>query len=620
MAGLFAIIGGAAPKRIQAAAARLTYFPGETQVFITDEKHVAFTWVGLDDPALFGPANDPKTGVWVATAGRVSWNEGEWAEASGLGQFVGGLSNRMLLKRFLDGGAAAVTRHNGPAALLISDPRADTVDLFTDHFGYHPTFVYRPEAVTGAIIATNPDAIAGDEEARISPDYVSMAEFLRAWRTTPPHTYYNEVKHAGAATHWRWDLRNRTCTHDIYWRPYQESKFKDIAAAAEELAAAIKYAIHIRTLPRLAPIVSYVSGGMDSRTTLFCAADPSQVVGVNLYDVPNREAETARRLCEAAGVRYVGHGRDPEFYPRWMKEGVRLSGGMWSLEDNHFIGTRDLALGDLGARTVLTACTTDWLFKGYGLEVRYERVFGRDIPFKRLTDHRVDGFLPNYPRPAPAEFARRVDERMAEWFEGTPKTLAMDDDHLAVEDRRIRPACYTVSVSGQIMYRAFPYDTFLADRHMADCYSRSRAEWKLNSRLWGMAVARLSPKGKRIVDSNYGWRVDAGRWERMAMFGKGWLLRKLRVMPTVARNGPATDGSWPNLGWVTANSPILEAMWQSTPLEHRQLIGRLWGSDPWATPLSQWANRPADLFRILTLLNHWSVREGLRNGPASKAA
>ena len=59
-----------------------------------------------------------------------------------------------------------------------------------------------------------------------------------------------------------------------------------------------------------------------------------------------------------------------------------------------------------------------------------------------------------------------------------------------MEDRRIRPACYTVSVSGQIMYRIYPYDTFFADSRVAECYSRIHPDWKLNREVWGRAAAR----------------------------------------------------------------------------------------------------------------------------------
>jgi len=545
MAGVYIIIGECHRERVEAAAGRLKFFEEETRIVC--EPGFSAAWIGHDDASLFAPAFDAQTGVRVITAGRVSWDEPDWKRAEQLQQFDGGLSNRLLLECYLAGGAAALNRHNGPAALIVWDPRDQRVHLWTDHFGYHPLFLYRPDNLAEAVISTYADAIAKDTAVNVTPDEVSMAEFLSAWRVTPPHTYYREIKYAGAAVQCIWDLRRQTFNRTEYWRPYQTEPFPDIESAAEELASAVRHAVRIRTLPRLGPIVCYTSGGMDSRAILFAAASPQDMIGVNLYDVPNKEAAISKRLCHAAGVRYVGFARDEEYYPRWLSEGARISGGMWSQEDNHFLGTRDLVSG-LDARTVMTACTTDWLFKGYGLEKAYVNLAGRNLPIKKLTSERVDGFLPNIPRTVPAEFRAQVAERLEEHFRGIPRQLKTDADWLAVEDRRVRPACYTVSVSGQIMYRIFPYDTFLADRRIADCYSRSRAKWKLNADLWAKAVQRICAAAGDVEDANFGWRIGSSTSRKLISFARGWVGRRLKPA-NLEQNGLANEGSWPNLGW-----------------------------------------------------------------------
>jgi hypothetical protein len=600
MAGLFVTLGRADRARIERAAERMRFF--EETTIISSAEGFSFAWVGHDDPTLFGPARDPATGVRVITSGRVSWNESDWKHAETLDQYEGGLSNRLLLDRYLTSGPVGVERHNGPAALLVWDPRDEVLHLWSDHFGYHPVFLYQPERTEHAVIATFADAIADDSMVDVTPDETSMAEFLSAWRITPPHTYYAEIKHAGAAVHCRWDLRERSYSKRIYWTPFQEEKFPDIESAAEELAAAVTEAVRIRTLPRLAPIVCYTSGGMDSRAVLFAAANPADLIGVNLYDVPNKESAISKRLCAAAGVRYLGFGRDDDYYPRWLRAGARLSGAMWSQEDNHFLGTRAL-VRETGARTVITACTTDWLFKGYGLEKTYARLAGRNLPIKVFTHERINGFLPNEPRPVPAEFRAAVDARLEEYFSGTPRKLESDADWLAVEDRRIRPACYAVSVSGQIMYRVFPYDTFLADRRVADCYSRIRAEWKLNADVWAKAVQRICAGAREIEDANFGWRIGSSTPRKLVSFARGWIARRMKPS-ALATTGLATEGSWPNLDWYLSNSSTLRALWESRSGKAQEIISAAWGASPWATPLSDWASDPNAVFRILTLASH----------------
>ncbi len=606
MAGLTIHIGSSDRDRIAEAAGRLRFFGEPTDVISEDGFSAA--WVGHDDPALFGPARDPATGVRVLTSGRASWDELDWQRAERMSAYEGGLSNRLLLERFLQGGAPALDRPNGPCAVVVWDPRARFVHLWTDHFGYHPVFLYKPESVSEAIISTFPEAIAGDPSVSATLDEVSVAEFLSAWRITPPHTYYREIRYAGAATHTTWDLTSGRHEVSTYWRPHVEAPFPTCEAAAEELAHAISGAIRIRTLARLAPVASFTSGGMDSRTVLFAAASPEHVTGLNLYDEPSHESEIARRLCQAAQVRYEGFQRDQDYYPRWLADGVRFSGAMWSHEDNHYLGTRERVLA-LGARTVFTTCTADWLFKGYGLEKSHRRLLGRNLPLQQFENRRVNGFLPNVPRTVPAALSPEVEARLEHWFAGTAVHFTADAERLQVEDRRVRPACYAVSVSGQIMYRVLPYDTFLADSRVADCYARVRAEWKLNSDAWGMAVRRVCAAGRTIEDANFGWAVGSSRAAKIVLFARGWIGRRLRRAPARSA-GPAT-GSWPDLRWYIQNSPTLRAFWTSVSKDTRDVIVRSWGANPWAQPLEAWSGPPNDLFRILTvaqLLEHRSTR------------
>lgn len=602
MAGFYATFGRASHERLTAAAGRFR-FADEHEVIVVEDGF-GFAWSGFNDPALFGPAYDPATGVRVVTSGRVSWDEPDWQRAESL-NFEGGLSNRLLLDAYLEGGASALERHNGPALLVVWDPRERRVHLFTDHFGYHPAFLYRPDDTDGCVIGTHADVMATDPEVETTPDLVTMGEFLRYWRATPPHTYYEEIKYAGPATHWQWDLGAGDVQHSAYWTPYQEDPYPTLDAAAEALAAALERSVRIRTLPRLGPTVCYISGGMDSRTILFAAADPDSMIGLNMYDVPNRESRISEEICEAAGVRYVGFERDRDYYPRWMPESTRLSGAMWSAEDSHFLGTWDL-VQELGARTVMTGCTADRVFKASPMETRYQRLFGRNLPLKELYPKRIDTFLPNHPSGnPPPPMLEAILSRFEERFAGTPRTFTKDRDWLQVEDRRVRPNCYASSVSGPIMYRIFPYDTFLADRDVADCYSRMRAEWKVNALVWGHAVARVSGAHKRIAIANNGFQLDDSVSKKIFTFAKGWVRRRVNKRDSVMGQGPATDGSWPVLGWYVRNTPTLWSMWEAATPEERARIGAIWGGDPWQHPLGYWAQRPAPFFRLLTLLNHW---------------
>lgn len=579
-----------------------------------ERRHVgefSYAWLSHDNADQFAPAIDPATGVQVIVGGRLAWSRSQWQRAERL-PYKGGLACRLILERYLEHGDRAVVPYNGAAALLVWDPRSRSAHLWTDQFGYHPAFLYGKDPACPNAFTTFPDAIRYDPERDATEDETSMVEFLSAWRATPPNTYYKYLKHAGAATHWRWELESGKVASEEYWHPFRSDFFRRPQEAAEALSAALRTAVAERTAAAKR-VALFISGGADSRVMLFGADDPSKITGINLYETePTMESQVAKELCDRVGARFIGFPRDNDYYPRMLPEIVRWSGAMWSVEDSHYLGVKHL-VDEVDADLVMTACTTDWVFKGYGLEKRYRRVAGKNLPLKRFLKTRVDGFLPNYPRSVPEEFRDRTAERLQAWFRGCPRELQNDLDYLRVEDRRVRPACYTVSVSGQIMYRTFPYDTFLADSRVADCYARIPAKMKLNSDVWGLAASNVCMGADDIVDANYGWAIDSSPMRKLTNFAAGWVRRRMpgpRQKPdnTAPKDAhPPCYASWPDLGWYANHSPTVKRVWNNAALTDRERLTRLWGIDPWATPLEQWAESPLDFFRILTLLEHLSA-------------
>lgn len=587
--------------RLDAVARELVRAP---DVHVTQPGAGGFLWVGRDE-RRFGPAHDPATGVRVLCSGRLSWPMAEWERAENL-PFEGGLGPRLLLERYLDGGIDSVVPFNGSTIVVIHDPRERLHHVATDQFGYHPCFLYKSDTLEDCVLSTFPDAFCADEMLQLSYDLVSMAEFLRAWRITPPHTYFEQVKYAGAATLTTFDERSGKVRTREYWRPFEDGFFTSIDEAAEALADALTQAISERTAIAERPLF-FISGGADSRVMLFANEEREKITAVTIYEHESLETQIAEDLCRMAGVSFAKLRRDNDYYPRQLPDIVRWSGAMWSAEDSHYPGFTD-KLDEFDPDLVMTACTTDWLFKGYGLEKDYWKLVGKPLPFFRMTDERIDGFLPNIPLPAPEHLTGEIDARMDAWFDGCPHSLKTAKDRLRVEDRRVRPACYTVSVSGQIMYRTFPYDTFFADERLAQVYSRSRPEWKLNRELWGKAAAIICKDAGDLVDSNWGWRIDAGPREKAIAFAKGWLTRRLKrakTQPSLAQDRPPPAGSWPEYGWYAEHSATLNDMWDSANAEERARMRSIANVDPWSSPLASFRNEGSLLFRIMTLLNHW---------------
>lgn len=608
MAGLYLFFGSGDDGRVEYCARALPYYDDEVNQAGSND---CFTcvWSGVDDRSLWGPAEDVESGNRVITSGRVSYEEIDWQKGERLCQYRGGIAARLILDQFEREGITGVIGHNGPAIVVLWDSRLRQLHLLTDHMGYHPVFLYRENAFDQCVISTSPDVMASDSKVVTTQDPVAIAEFLSGWRATPPNTYYNEIKYAGAASHHLWDFSAQKHTVRHYWKPFEEAFFRDINEASEALGSALEYSIRIRTSSRHSPVVNFTSGGQDSRAVLCNAADDSELIALNLFDMPGRDARAAQDLCALTGTRYVGFGRDTDYYPRLMRDNARVGNGMWSLEDQHYLGTREFVRA-LGAKTVMTACTTDWVFKGYGLEKSYYRLLGRNLPLQKLSDERVDAFLPNHRLSVSPEFENRIGERYLAWIGDLPRRLTTDRDWLLCEEKRIRPACYAVSVSGGLMYRAFPYDTFLGDRSIVNCYSRMRAEWKLNSKVWGKTVRRMGGQAGMVADSGTGFIPGDPMAVQMLKFGVGWVKR--RTFPTRNTSIPidsiVTDSSWPNYGWCIRHSEKIADVWHRAPMEDRDLLSGVFGTNLWDRDLKYWSTRSNDFFRMLTILNWLDIQ------------
>jgi len=606
VAGLYVTLQGASKHRLDAVAEYMR-FDSEVERSFIFPSGFGYVWLSHDDEKKFSPGHDPDTGVHVIVGGRTSWTIDDWQRAQML-PYKGGLASRLILERYLNK-KKEVTPYNGAAVIIIWDPQQNEVHLWTDQFGYHPVFLYKQDEISQCVICTFPDDLLKDEQADTTLDLTSMAEFISAWRVTPPNTYYKHLKYAGAASHCCWKIKLGSNTKSEYWKPFRKSFYKNKSIASKELAKAILTSIGERTAT-VSSCAFFISGGADSRVLLYSSNDRSKVAGINLYERPTLESKTAESLCMISGSKYIGIQRDSDYYPRLHMDNTRWSGGMWSTEDSHYLGVYSQVM-ETGAELVMSACTTDWLFKGYGLEKDCYRLFGKCLPINRFVNKRVDAFLPNYREQVPVEYTENIKQRFDSWFAGTPIKLQSDKDRLEVEDRRIRPACYAVSVSGQTMYRVYPYDTFLADSRIAECYARIPAKWKLNGEVWGMAATLVCEGAEDVVDSNYGWALDAGMFKKLVVFTKGWLIRKMSKKTseeTEMDDGhPPSYASWPEYGWYARNSETLKRLWESATLEQRRRMTLVCGFDPWRDRLEDWSSQPNKLFRILTLLAHWKI-------------
>jgi hypothetical protein len=174
----------------------------------------------VDDPALWGPAHDLRSGTRVLLGGRTTLEQADWAAAEHL-PYEGGLAARSILARWLQGGVSGIEALNGAALVVVIDERAREAHVWTDRMGAFPAFAWKDE---GLIICSHPDVAASVlASAGHSCDFdpVTMAEFLRTGTATHPHTYWRGITHLDAGTRHRFQYgaKPRIADRSVYWRP-----------------------------------------------------------------------------------------------------------------------------------------------------------------------------------------------------------------------------------------------------------------------------------------------------------------------------------------------------------------------------------------------------------------
>jgi asparagine synthase (glutamine-hydrolysing) len=159
-----------------------------------------------------------------------------------------------------------------------------------------------------------------------------------------------------------------------------------------------------------------------------------------------------------------------------------------------------------------------------------------------------------------------------------------------------------------LLMRAMPWDVVLADRAVIDVLMRIPSHLKLNSEVWNIAVARICRGVRDVRNANFGVTIGSSRRINAAEFLVSVGRRKIARLLGRDRFSAfalATAGSWPNFRYYMLHSPLLAALWNGTPREHRELLSDLLGFDPWSLTLHDWADRDVNQWYRLMTLRIW---------------
>jgi asparagine synthase (glutamine-hydrolysing) len=599
VSGFLVGVGEITQDSLGRAAAGLSFSPqalGETRVAAP----LFFAASRLDDPALWAAAHDPARKLTVVLAGRIALEPAQWQSAREL-PYEGGAAGKHILEGLRAKGPGFLDELNGAFAVAVVDSARGELTIVTDRMGFIP--VYGAQRDGQHIIATHADVLAAAAPWAADLDVTTMAEMLSHWHGVHPYTFYRGIRQLDAGTVYSWDREGRQSSRR-YWSPaYKAEAGASQEDLGEDLAAAIRRSVQLRSQPMLGETGVFLSGGADSRAVLFATHEPSKASCFTFYDEENSELATARELAARAGARHVGLQREFEHYGMGAPEAVRVMGGMWNICDAHY--TRFLPrLRNEPVGTWLSGCFADYLFKGIAQDRRYRTLMGRAVPFFDAAQFSHQWYFGH--GAIAGKWQGPVEARCAEMYQGCRLDGTDDRARSEIEMRRLWPISREATIGSRfLLSRTLPWDVVLSDSAVLDVMLRIPARLKLNGEVWSSAVVKICRSAIEVKNNNWGTTIGASRGRNMSEFLWGVARRKFaRLAAGGSSRAPrlATTGSWPEWGYYLTHSVTLEQMWQATPFEHREMLNDLLGFNAWNWPLTQWAERDVtQWYRVMTL-------------------
>ena len=596
-------------RRSSCDVASLLRWVPELRVRVWDlrEFRLVITWSEPDE--LWEPLQAPG-GTICAVAGFVALDEEEWSrtEQATTGAERGGLAARAILARYQERGTAGWDDVSGNGCWIVYDAAKALLHIRTDPAGCLPLFCHLAEG--HPVWSSHPDVLAGAVDRGHRLDEVSLAEFIQTSTVTPPWTYYEGIEACESGCVFTMDLRTGRLTSRSYFAlEFTGGAQPDPETLAAELARAWRRAVRRRTLPRLGRVAVALSGGLDSRLILAAMEDPSRALAFTCYDAPNRELKTARAIAAAVGAEFQPFARPPDYYGENAPAGVRLSGGMGTFANNHFLGVWN-PLRTAGTRLLLTGCYCDYLFKGLPLNRRIRAWDGRES----LAPYRHEFYFQHWHFDTP--LARKVWDRWEARFPA-PLRQRMDDEALhRIETLRTFPLYHEGDNQQRIVpQRLGAWSPPVTDLEMLRLYRRVPSRFKLNRDLF-LRAARLLLAGSSLIkipDANTGAPLTAPAWLEAASWQ--WLRLKRKMMRL--RRSPASDGSWPDWSHYYRHSPALELHWRTAGTE---LHDRLLAITGWKALPARPADFPPDqcfLFVPLLTLKLWWQHRACSAAPSN---
>lgn len=543
----------------------------------------------IDQKKLWSPYFDMIAQRVVVLGGRLAFDQDEWRKINELsGDGDNGIICRYISELWSTHGAAIVDHLNGAFALLIWQLDDEKLTVITDRLGAFPVFA----TTAGKLhIATHPDVLKRASGLPLSLDFTTMAEVLAFGGSVHPYSYYHGIVQLDPASVYDFRLSPRSETHYSYWSPEYNPQ-KNLDLLADQIAQAIRNAVHRRTKFIDGNPGLFLSGGVDSRSILFSLPNPETSTAITFYEQTAGEPEVAELLAQRAKVNHISLVRDRDYYFKGAQEAMQIMGGMWNIVDAHFLGyIRELA--EYKFSTLLTGCYADYMFKGL-LQNRVPlRILGLNTGLEKLGPFQLWYYL--WRHPIADKWLAPVFERLREPLSGLTIPPRSDADRLKLEARRLIPLAREGDwLFRGLAWRTLPFDHLFSDREIIDAYLAVPIKFKLNGLAFREAVSRICRNAHDIPDSNRNLAVNAPRVAvAFHHMKKSYLHGLSDTMPPAAADFKA----------LLTESGELCRLWDAHTVEESEILSDLLGYDPFRIEPASWGekNRSDQFYRIFSL-------------------
>lgn len=553
-----------------------------------------------DDMNIWGPYLSLNKSVLVVLAGRIALESSEWEEARNV-MGEGGLACKAIFKRYELQECEGLKNLNGNFVAIVFDLKKSKAYLVTDRCGMFPCFI--GTASSGEIVlSSHADVLARILNVSHDWDTISLAEFLMTGRLSFPYTYFNKIRGLDCGSIHTIDFEEGNNMYPLMSKYFDFNYSLDHGLSeyelAEELGEAYRKAMKRRTLQFLGQTGLSLSGGLDSRAFLCSIEDKSSIKTFCFYDDENLEYNIAKKIADVAGVNFIPLRRNFEYYGDSAELGVRISGGMGSLCNNHYLGFRDI-LREHGITNLLAGYYCDYFFKGLVLNKRRNKL---------LRTETLGSFSYEYYQPIielDTEYSEWVQNRLDSIYPERVKNNKTDMGHLQIEEKRIFPLCYEPdNAETLIPQRIMPWYLPVVDNDVVDVYLKIPPKYKMNVSMYAKMVKRQCGEViSKIPNSNTGAEVDANQLSLIAHEYKRIISERTRRL---FFRSITTNGSWPDWGFYMRRSETIRALW----LENRDpvindVLGSLIGQTNYSKICKDYSEVSEKYFYRLLTLKIW---------------